>query len=268
MKEETIEKVKKELEGWQYLEELPETWHGFTKHLLGRPIDDCYDIFAYKSQELHKSATAYFHEETHEYKLRIKIGLIELCRIEFITADFSVFEKLLRTQLEQLLCDLSEFNPKSVSSIVRDKEILNWEAGRDLPEELEGFSLFIRPEYPVKINNGSYILIDYVDFSLESNVTVYYNIYRDEFFSEARIWNIPDVNYDFDSNTLSELEERLQRYLVPRLREVRTRAEKEAKERAAHEAALAAKAEKVHEAAKRAEDAAAKEPERPEEETK
>ncbi len=142
---------------------------------------------------------------------------------------------------------------------MRDKEILTWEAGHELPEELEGYSLFIKPEYPVKINNGSYILIDYVDFSLESNVTVYYNIYRDEFFSEARIWNIPDVNYDFDSNTLSELEECLQRYLVPRLREVRQRAEKEAKECAAHEIALAAKAQKVNEAA--ASVKAAKEPE-------
>ena len=58
-------------------------------------------------------------------------------------------------------------------------------------------------------------------------MTVYFNIYRDEFFSEARIWNIPDVNYDFDSNTLPELEERLQTYLVPRLQEVRRRAEAE-----------------------------------------
>ena len=59
-------------------------------------------------------------------------------------------------------------------------------------------------------------------------MTVYFNIYRDEFFSEARIWNIPDVNYDFDSNTLPELEERLQTCLVPRLQDVRARAEKEA----------------------------------------
>lgn len=228
MKEETIEKVRKELTGWAYLEELPDSWHGFTLRKIGEPAGDCYDIFTYESEALHKSATAYFHEETHEYKLRIKIGLIELCRIEFITADFAVFESLLRSQLESLLAELENFDPASVSSIVREKEILTWKAGSELPETLDGFSLFIRPAYPVKINNGSYIIIDYVDFSLESSVTVYFNIYRDEFFSEARIWNIPDVNYDFDSNTLPELEERLQTYLVPRLQEVRARAEKEA----------------------------------------
>ena len=59
--------------------------------------------------------------------------------------------------------------------------------------------------------------MDYVDFSLESSFTLYYNIYRDEFFAEARIWNIPDVNYDFDSNELPELEEKLHQRLLPRL---------------------------------------------------
>ncbi|WP_337802065.1 hypothetical protein, partial [Mitsuokella jalaludinii] len=222
MKEETIERVRQELDGWEYLEKLPDSWHGFALRRIEEPRGDCYDIFTYESEALHKSATAYFHEETHEYKLRIKIGLIELCRIEFITADFAVFEALLKAQLESLLAELETFDPASISSIVRAKEILTWKTGNELPETLEGFSLFIRPAYPVKIN------IDSVDFALESSVTVYFNIYRDEFFSEARIWNIPDVNYDFDSNTLPELEERLQTYLVPRLQEVRRRAARRA----------------------------------------
>ena len=145
MKEETIEKVREELAGWAYLEELPGSWHGFTLRKIGEPAGDCYDIFTYESEALHKSATAYFHEETHEYKLRIKIGLIELCRIEFITADFAVFEALLKAQLESLLAELETFDPASVSSIVREKEILTWKAGSELPETLEGFSLFGRP---------------------------------------------------------------------------------------------------------------------------
>ena len=99
MKEETIEKVREELAGWAYLEELPDSWHGFTLRKIGEPAGDCYDIFTYESEALHKSATAYYHEETHEYKLRIKIGLIELCRIEFITADFAVFESPLAARV-------------------------------------------------------------------------------------------------------------------------------------------------------------------------
>ena len=52
-------------------------------------------------------------------------------------------------------------------------------------------------------------------------------MYRDEFSGEARIHNIPDVSYDFDSTELEELEEKLNTHLVARLREIRARAEKE-----------------------------------------
>ena len=107
---------------------------------------------------------------------------------------------------------------------VRDKEIMTWDAAQRLPQELEGFQLFVRPDKPAKITNGSYIIIDYVDFTYASSFTAYYNIFRDEFFAEARIWNIPDVTYDFDSHELPELERLLHEKLVPRLQEIRRRA--------------------------------------------
>lgn len=233
LKDETIEKVDAEIADWQYMKDLPESWHGFTLDRSKAIDKDSYDLYRYVNEELHKSAIVYFHEETHEYKVRLKIGLIEFCRIEFITAKLADFEQLLVKQFEQMLMDMMEFNPAALSSIVRDKKIMEWENGAKLPETLEGFTLFIRPAQPVKINNGSYIVIDYVDFALESSFTVYYNIYRDEFFAEARIWNIPDVNYDFDSNELPELEEKLHQHMLPRLREVRARAQKEAADHAA-----------------------------------
>lgn len=228
MKDETIEKVRAETEHWDYLDQLPEEWHGFHLDRTVSVGKDTYDLCRYENKDRHTSVILYFHEETHEYKLRLKIGLIEFCRIEYITAGLESFEQLLRKQFESLLIDMETFNPKTLSSIVLDKKITEWALGRELPEELEGFSLFIRPAQPVKINNGSYIVVDYVDFSLESSFTLYYNIYRDEFFAEARIWNIPDVNYDFDSNELPELEEKLHQRLLPRLQQIRKRAETEA----------------------------------------
>ena len=184
-------------------------------------------MYAYVNEEWHKSAIVYFHEETHEYKVRLKIGLIEFARIEFITAKLPVFEELLVAQFEQVLKDMAQFNPATLSSIVKGLNLPEWQYGLDLPAENEGFELFIRPAEPVKINNGSYIVIDYVDFTLASSFTVYYNIYRDEFFSEARIWNIPDVNYDFDSSDLRELEEKLSSRMPARLQQVRKWAEEQ-----------------------------------------
>jgi hypothetical protein len=229
MKEETIAKIKEETASWQYMQELPDTWQGFTLDREPAVGKDKYDLYRYVNEEWHKSAIVYFHEETHEYKVRLKIGLIEFCRIEFITGSLAEFEELLKAQFEQMLHDMAEFNPATLSSIVVDKKILTWEAGQELPAEKEGFSLFIRPQEPVKINNGSYIVIDYVNFALESSFTVYYNIYRDEFFAEARIWNIPDVSYEFDASDLEELEEKLRSRMTPRLQQVRGWAEEQAR---------------------------------------
>lgn len=225
MKDETIAKIKEETDSWEYMKNLPEEWHGFKLDREQVAGKDKYDLYSYVNEDWHKRAIVYFHEETHEYKVRLKIGIIEFARIEFITAKLPDFEELLNKQFEQLLMDLAHFNPATLSSIVVGKNLPDWQYGKDLPQETEGFELFIKPAEPVKINNGSYIVIDYVNFDLESSFTVYYNIYRDEFFAEARIWNIPDVNYDFDSSDLRELEEKLSARMPARLQQVRDWAE-------------------------------------------
>lgn len=228
MQEETKAKVEAEIKDWMYLQELPEICHGFKLLREKKVIESMYDLYSYVHPQLHKKAVIYYHEETHEYKVRVYIGLLEFCRIEFITAKLEDFEKLLRLQFDDLLKDMETYNPDSLSSIVLKMGIREWGTTYSLPESCEGFNLFIRPQKPEKINNGSYVLINYVDFTIESDFTIYYNIYRNEFFGEARIWDIPDVNYDFDSSSLGELEEKLRIYMVPRLQEIRQRAMKEA----------------------------------------
>ena len=51
--------------------------------------------------------------------------------------------------------------------------------------------------------------------------------FRCEFFGEARIRNIPEMNYTFDSPDIPHLEEKLHQHLIPRLQEIRQRAENE-----------------------------------------
>ncbi len=228
MKDESKERVEKETADWAYMAELPEELHGFRLERRMEIRGDVYDLFGYVDEARHRSASAYFHEETREYKVRVKIGLVEFCRMEYITGSFESFEHQLRKELEPMLRSMSCFEESSIGSIVRSKHIMEWEYGKNLPDTLEGFELFIRPSEPVEITNGSYILIDYTDFSLESSFNIYYNMFRDEYFGEARIRNIPDVNYVFDSRELDELAEKLRQHLVPRLREVRRRAEGEA----------------------------------------
>lgn len=230
MHQDTVEKIEHALEGWPLLDSLQRECYGFHYRALCVPIDDRYDIFSYENAVIHKSVTAYYHEETHEYKLRMQVGFVEFCRIEYITNSLEIFGEKLSKELMQLLEDMVTFNPKNISSLVIKKGICDWAFAKELPETLEGYQLFIKPQQPVKINNGSYIIIDYVDFTHASDVTIYYNMYRDEFFGEARIHSIPDVTYDFDSNELVELQEKLEKHLVPRMREAR-----QAADAAAHE---------------------------------
>lgn len=231
MKEDNIKAVEEAIEGWEYMAQLPDHIGDFQLRRMCEPVDDRYELYSYTDEKRHRSVTVYFHEETMEYKLRVKVNLIEFCRIEFIAAKLDAFEGLLRQQFEGLIQELTSFDPRTISGIVRRKGILDWEAAQELPAELEGFTLDIRPDQPVRINNGSCIIIDYVDDSISSSVTLYYNIYRDEFFGEAYIWGVPDVTYEFDAQTLEDFEARLNERLQPRMQQVRRMAADVVKQR-------------------------------------
>ena len=99
--------------------------------------------------------------------------------------------------------------------------------GAALPEELEGFELFVRPSAPVQLTNGSFLIIDYVDFARGNDVGIYYNCYRNEFFGEYHVNHMPYVSYSFDAADLEELEQRLKLHLVPYLRTARAQSELE-----------------------------------------
>lgn len=227
MLDETKAKVEADIKDWDYLNHLPDKWYNFkldrTKHIL----ESFYDLYSYTNEELHKKATIYYHEETREYKVRVKIGVTEFCREAFITANLKDFERLLNQQFDALLYDMENYDIKRIGRLVRKAGILTWPELYEIPAEREGFSLFIAPDKPEEVTNGSYIIIDYVDFSIESDLSIYYNVFRDEYFGEVRINGTPHVNYDFDAESLDELSAKINKFIDPNLRSVREQALKE-----------------------------------------
>lgn len=221
MKEETVKQIAEAIAGWAYLKNLPQEWHGFKLQLIMRADGDIYDICTYKNEETKRKVTLYYHDETKEYKLRTNIGLTEFCNCDFIMPDLGSLEKVLKKRLESVIHDIAVFHRDAIDSIVIDKKILEWNYLSRIPAAIEGFTRFIMPQEPLKVINGSYIIFDYCDFENESSFAIYYNIFRDEFFGEAKIRNIPDVNYVFDSHELAELEEKLELHLIERLQEIR-----------------------------------------------
>ena len=227
MKDEAIAHAKEETADWKYMKELPETIRDFRLQRLQTNYDDIYDLYTYTNESLHRSVTVYYHAETNEYKLRFRIGSFEFCHEECIAATLEDFEILLRKRFDNVLLDITSFDKTKIDSMLKRTNILEWDFSSVLPDNLDGFELFIRPSNPLRITNGSYIILDYEFFSCQSNFAVYYNIFRDEFFSDARIAGVPDVNYEFDSQTLEDLQNKLSVYLDSRLQTIRDSALKE-----------------------------------------
>jgi len=217
-----MEKIIAQVQGWELIAKLPAEFTGFT---LSREFEERgtqYCIFTYQNIEWHKSFSVLYDKATKEFLARTVIGLTEYFDVNFIVADLGVLEKLLLNRLKETLISLAVFNSDSLGSIVIDKQILEWPYGKKLPQNLVGFELFIKPSAPVKIINGSYIILDYSDFSSESNFIIYYNIFRDEFFGETRIRRTPQMSAVFDATTLDQLQENITAHLKVVLESMRT----------------------------------------------
>ena len=165
------------------------------------------------------------HHLDQVQKVCDRVGLFNSGKLvrEYISESLDKLERILKERFDNLLGDIYNFKREHISSIIEDKAIMDWEYIDNLPKEIDGFKLFINPKEPVKIINGSYIIIDYCDFSKESNFIIYYNVFRDEFFGEARLHRIPEVTYEYDCSELKDLESLLAKNLQSTLHKIRER---------------------------------------------
>ena len=227
VKNEAIARVKESTADWEYMKNLPEVVYDFQLRRLLMQDEDTYNLYEYANDSLHRSATVYYHAETDEYKLRLKIGSFEFCYEECISSSLEDFEKLLRTRFDEILHSMTMFNYDKIELMLKKTDLFKWDFASLLPEHIEDFELFVRPSQPLRITNGSYVIIDYECFAMQSNFAVYYNYFRDEYFSDARIAGTPDINYEFDSQTLKDLQEKLSNHLKKRLQAILESAKKE-----------------------------------------
>ena len=199
---------------------LPAEVDGFTLKRIFAEDEDKFIFFTYDNNETHCAIKIYFHEETNEFKVSQRIGLTEFCLTNFFTEDFKVFQQLIDAQLDNVIKNLRDIKNKKLNAFLREKNIDAWNYGLELPATLEGFELFISPAAPVEVTNGSFIVINYVDFAINSDFILYYNIYTDEFSGERRINRAPQVIYTFDAKTLDELTDKLKNNLADELKAI------------------------------------------------
>jgi hypothetical protein len=216
-----MEKIVTQLKEWSFLQNLEPEFAGFMLTTELMQCDSQYRIFTYHSAAKYRSFSVLYDEATKEFLVRVVVGLTEMCDISFIIGDLAGLEQLLNLRMKETIQRLAAFDETTLCSIFREKKITDWSFGAQLPQRLAGFDLYIAPLQPVKSLNGSYIIIDYSDFSVESNLLIYYNIYRDEFFGELRVRRTPRVISTFDTKQLSELEQCLKEHLERILTELR-----------------------------------------------
>jgi len=216
-----MQKIIEQIAEWQFLRQLPAEYAGFT--LVSEPciIGSQYSIFTYQKTEDHRSFAVVYDKATKDFLARVTVGFCEYYDVSFITGDLAGLERTLAQRLERTLTDLANPGQREYENIFRGKHILEWPYTAQLPKELAGFQRFIVPTEAVKTINGSYIIVDYSDFALASNLVIYYNIYRDEFFGEVRVNYAPRMINLFDAKELAELAEKLDAGLDPALTSLR-----------------------------------------------
>ena len=203
-------------ESANFFDTLPTEIKNFIFRKIFEEVGDKFIYFTYENSECHRSMTAYFHEETQEYKIRVKIGLNEFCLPRFFTENFSDYCKKISAELESIIESISE-NHSELNHMVTSVNFSEWEYGKNLPKNIGDFELFISPKNPVRFTNGSYIIINYSDFKTKSDFTICYNIYTKNFSAEFTENLVPKVSYLFDSEDLKDLEKKLDENLSAEL---------------------------------------------------
>lgn len=218
----TVEQIIELVQQWSYYHSLPEKLHGFNLEKNLNQQESKLHLFCYQYPENHRAYYAYYDKATKEFRAHTVIGLFDFCDIHSIASDLAGFERALSERMTLTLENIVCCTRDKLGSIFCGKKILEYDWQSILPKQASGFQLFISPYQPVKIVNGSFIIIDYCDFETESSLTVYYNIFRDEFFSERRINRLPEIVVDFDAKTLEALVEKLAARLEPALSSLRS----------------------------------------------
>ena len=182
-----------------------------------------FHVFSYQNELQRRSARVVYDNGTQEFMLRLKIGLTEFCDVQFIHCDRHSFESTLKANLLPRLETLQQCIPERMESLFRSKKILEWFCEKELLQSISGFELYLCPKTCVQTTNGSYLILDYADFSQNSSLRFYYNVFRDDFYAEYLVQGAPQATQRFDAKTLPELEEKIRQGLVDAIAELRLR---------------------------------------------
>lgn len=204
------EDVRKNLENWTYLQELPQKNEDFVLTVAMLEVKEMFVIFRYVCQERCRQVICFYNKTTGDFMLRRVYGLNEYNDMAFITPSLEVFEKLLREKLDAVIQSMYVFHREQASLLLAKTGLLEYDFKDLLPQSLCGFSLYIKPSEPVAMINGSHVVLDYSDFTKDAQLVIYYNELKCEFYAEKKVRGIVQTTGCMDARNIKDLCKRLQ----------------------------------------------------------
>lgn len=221
------EEFEESIEGWGLLKELPHEVTGFKLTEGKGAAGDIYYIAAYVSDDRRSRIDIAYTRRTRDYILIKTIGLHSFCDEKYFCCQRERFAEILTADLEKITAGMLIGCRNGAGRYsLRRLGLPKWKYWRELPKKIGGFELFITPDNPVPVINGSVIILDYVDWQRKSELYILYNELRGEIFGEmirnqlpfpVRTFDVPPEIKDEDK--LEFLSEILKNELETTLRE-------------------------------------------------
>lgn len=213
----SIEEIIKEVKQWEFIKGLKEDLYGFKKetpftmdNLDGQVLNIC----IYSKPEIKAEVKITYSTETFDYILVRKEGLNEFRDLRFIFKSRENFEEKLIDRLDGIIKKMSERDEFKNDILLEGTGILEWEYGKNLPEQIGEFELYANPNSIIEYINGSVVFLDYSNFKRNDQFALYYNKLRNDYFAEIKIAGVSKTIRDFDCRNMEEMDKLVKKNLV------------------------------------------------------
>jgi hypothetical protein len=206
----SIEKIAEEVKSWDFIINLPQEIYGFVKQTDGNIDGQILHICQYVNKALKAKLDIIYTAETFDYIIVHTMGINTYRDVRYVYKERDIFAEKLGEALPGIIKNME--NPASVNlgEMIKNKGVITWKYGNNLPEKIGSFELYIKPEKAIEHINGSIIIIDYTDFERKDQFVVYYNRLRNQFFAELKISGVFRDSKAFDSVSLKGLQSKLE----------------------------------------------------------
>lgn len=209
----TLQEIVQQAQAWDFLHNLPAVLGQFQKKDEATIEGQLVHLCCYEAPKLKAKVDLLYTTETFDYILVRSLGMNIYRDISLIYRDKDDFATMVEKNLPHILHTMEHPEEVNLGEMVKNKAILTWTYGNNLPATIGPFQLYIRPEKAIEHINGSIILVDYTDFARQDQFVLYYNRLRNEFFAETKIAGVFHATRDFDATTLPSLEKKLTEHL-------------------------------------------------------